>query len=285
MKVAVIGSNGQLGADICAYFADKSELVGLTHQDIEITETDSVRQVLASIKPDAVINTAAYHNVPECEQNPGLSFGVNGLGALNLAKVGQDLKYKLVHYSTDYVFDGLKNKPYIETDCPNPLNIYALTKLDGERLIQNYYDRYFVVRISGIYGKTPCRAKGGNFINTMIKAAASKPVVKVVNDEILSPTPVSEIAKNTFDLIQTDAFNLYHMASREECSWYEFAKVIFKELKLETPLEPCGIADFPSPVKRPVYSALQNENLHKIDLNNMSHWKTALKKYLKGLKV
>ena len=281
MRVAVIGANGQLGSDIVEYFSPKCEVTALTHEDIEITNLDNSREVLNTLQSDVVINTAAYHNVPKCEEDPIRSFEINGQGALNLAKLSEEQNFKLVHYSTDYVFDGIKKKPYVESDCPNPLNVYALTKLDGEKLIQNYCEQYFIIRVAGIYGKTPCRAKGGNFIDTMIKVAASRPLVKVVNDEILTPTSTKEIARNTYDLIQTDAFNLYHMTAQEAVSWYDFAKVIFKELKLNTPLEPCTVDDFPSPVKRPTYSALENENLKKINLDKMRHWKEALVHYLK----
>jgi len=281
LKVAVIGANGQLGSDIVEYFSSKCEVTALNHQDIEITNFNNSREVLNTLQPDVVINTAAYHNVPMCEEDPVRSFEINGLGALNLAKLSADQNFKLVHYSTDYVFDGMKKKPYVESDCPNPLNVYALTKLDGEKLIQNYCDQYFIIRVAGIYGKTPCRAKGGNFIDTMIKVAGSRPLVKVVNDEILTPTSTEEIARNTYALIQTDAFNLYHMTAQEEVSWYDFAKVIFAELNLKTPLESCTVDDFPSPVKRPTYSALENENLKKINLDQMRHWKEALLYYLK----
>ncbi len=283
-KIAVIGANGQLGSELVRYFTEQSiEVADLTHEDIEISDLDKTRDVLSVINPDAVVNTAAYHNVPVCEENPDISFKVNGIGALNLAKLSNELHYKLVHYSTDYVFDGEKGKPYIETDIPNPLNIYALTKLDGETLIRNYCDNYFILRISGIYGKTPCRAKGGNFINTMQKAARERDVVKVVRDEILTPTSVTEIAKNTFSLMQTEAYNLYHMTCNGQCSWYEFAKVIFRELKLNTPLESCLVSDFPMLVKRPTYSVLENGNLKTINLDTMAHWQQALIKFLSEL--
>lgn len=281
MKVAVIGANGQLGSDIVAHFSNKCEVISLNHAQIEITNLDQSRKILNTIQPDVVINTAAYHNVPKCEEDPARSFEINGVGALNLAKLSADQDFKWVHYSTDYVFDGTKKKPYIESDCPNPLNVYALTKLDGENLIQNYCERFFIIRVAGIYGKTPCRAKGGNFIDTMIKAAASRPLVKVVQDEILTPTATTEIARNTFELIRTDAYDLYHMTSQEAVSWYEFARVIFKELSLKTPLDSCSVKDFPSPVKRPTYSALENANLKQINLDRMSHWKDALIHYLR----
>lgn len=283
-KIVVIGANGQLGSELVSYFSSQGiEAAALTHEDIEISDLDKSREVLSALKADAVVNTAAYHNVPVCEANPDISFKVNAIGALNLAKLSNDLNYKLVHYSTDYVFDGQKRQPYVESDRPNPLNVYALTKLDGETLIRNNCNNYFILRISGIYGKTACRAKGGNFINTMQKAARERDVVKVVRDEILTPTSVAEIAENTFSLMQTDAYDLYHMTCSGQCSWYEFAKVIFRELKFSTPLESCLVSDFPMTVKRPTYSVLENENLKKINMDTMAHWEEALVKFLREI--
>jgi dTDP-4-dehydrorhamnose reductase len=280
MKLAVIGANGQLGTDLMEVLSFGHEVVDLNHSDIEITNIDSVKNALSSIKPAIVLNTAAYHIVPEAEKFPDKAFHINGTGALNLAKVCHDLDIRLVHYSTDYVFDGQKQRPYTEDDRPNPLNVYANTKLSGEYFALNYSDKSYVIRISGIYGKVPCRAKGGNFITTMIKLAKEKPEVRVVNDEILTPTPTYYIAKNTETLIKTDAFGLYHMSCEGEVSWYEFAKVIWETLGLQTPLYAASVKDFPLVVKRPFYSVLENQNLNKLGINEMPEWKEALKKFL-----
>lgn len=284
MKVAVIGANGQLGTEICRQFTEDYQVVELIHTDIEISDIDNVQAALRKIKPNLVINTAAYHNLPDCEADPVKSFRVNGVGALNLAQLSGELDYTLVNYSTDYVFDGKKNEPYLETDKPNPLNIYALTKLDGETLIKNYCRRYFNIRISGIYGDTVCRAKGKNFITTMQIAAKQRDVVKVVDDEILTPTSVSEIANNTKHLIKTEAYGLYHMTCEGYCSWFEFAGIIFKELRLKTPLISCKSTEFPTSIKRPSYSVLENQKLKTIELNRMSHWRDALVAFLRVLK-
>jgi dTDP-4-dehydrorhamnose reductase len=281
MKLVVIGANGQLGTDLLEVLSTKHAVVGLNHADIEIADIDSVKNVLSSVKPDIVLNTAAYHIVPEAEKFPDKAFHINGTGTLNLARVCQDLGIRLVHYSTDYVFDGKKQKPYTEDDCPNPLNVYANTKLSGEYFALNYSDKSYVIRVSGIYGKVACRAKGGNFITTMIKLAKEKPEVRVVNDEILTPTPTYHIAKNTAALINTDAFGLYHMSCEGEVSWYEFAKVIWETLQLETPLHAASVKDFPLVVKRPFYSVLENKNLNKLDINQMPPWKEALVEFLK----
>jgi dTDP-4-dehydrorhamnose reductase len=282
MKVAIIGSNGQLGSDLLEVFSAKHEVVALNHSDIEVVDIDSVKSVLTSVKPDIVLNTSASHNVPLCEQNPDQAFAINGKGALNLAKVCSDIDARLVHYSTDYVFDGSKHKPYIETDYCNPLNVYGITKLSGESAVLNYASRPYVVRVSGIYGKVPCRAKGGNFVSTMQKLAKEKPEVRVVNDEVLTPTPTKAIAENSLSLVENDAYGLYHMTCEGACSWYEFAKAIWDTLGLKTPLFAASVKDFPLVVKRPFYSVLENHNLKKIGINNMPDWKEALVQFLKS---
>ncbi|MEE9189243.1 MAG: dTDP-4-dehydrorhamnose reductase, partial [Candidatus Neomarinimicrobiota bacterium] len=275
MKTAIIGANGQLGSAISDYFSQNHVVIKLTHEDIEISDIDNVRDVLKSSKVELVINTAAYHNVPKCEENPAVAYSVNAVGSLNLARIIHELDIPLLHYSTDYVFDGSKLSPYHEDDETHPLNVYAESKLSGENLIRNYCQRYFIIRVSGLYGRTVCRAKGGNFITTMMKAAREKPEVRVVTDEILTPTPVTEIAMNSFYLAETDAYGLYHMTSQGECSWYEFAEVIFDELGLSTPLKEALTDDFPQAVNRPTYSVLENRNLKSIDRDKMSPWKTS----------
>jgi dTDP-4-dehydrorhamnose reductase len=283
MKVAIIGSNGQLGSDLLEVFSPKHEVVALNHSDIEVVDIDNVKSVLTTCKPDVVINTSAYHNVPLCEQNPDQAFAINGKGPLNLARVCTEIDARLVHYSTDYVFDGAKMKPYVETDYCNPLNVYGVTKLSGENFVLNYASRPYVVRVSGIYGKVPCRAKGGNFVTTMLKLAKEKPEVRVVNDEVLTPTPTSAIAANTLSLVTSDAYGLYNMTCEGECSWYEFAKTIWDTLQLQTPLYPASVKDFPLVVKRPFYSVLENRNLNQIGINQMPHWKESLIQFLKSI--
>jgi dTDP-4-dehydrorhamnose reductase len=280
MKLAVIGANGQLGTDLVEVLSTQHDVIELNHADIEITSIDNVKNVLSSIKADVVLNTAAYHIVPEAEKFPEKAFLINGVGPLNLAKVCQDLNTPLVHYSTDYVFDGEKQKPYTEDDRPNPLSVYANTKLTGEYFALNYSDKSYVIRVSGIYGKVPCRAKGGNFITTMIRLAKEKPEIRVVNDEVLTPTPTYWIAKNTAELIKTNAFGLYHMSFQGDFSWYEFAKVIWETLGLKTPLYSASVKDFPLIVKRPFYSVLENKNLKKIGIDVMPAWREALTQFL-----
>lgn len=269
-----------MGTDLREVFSANHNVIELNHTDIEITDVDSVRKVLTTTKPHFVVNTAAYNLVAEAEKFPEKAFQINGTGVLNVARVCQDLNIQLVHYSTDYVFDGKKQKPYTEDDAPNPLNVYGSTKLAGEYFALNYCDKSFVIRVSGIYGKVPSRGKGGNFITSVLKLAKERSEVKVVADETLTPTPTYHIAKNTSALLETQAFGLYHMSCEGECSWYEFARTIWETLQLEAPLFPASVKDFPSSVKRPFYSVLENEKLNKLGINQMPGWKEALKEFL-----
>jgi len=281
VKVAVIGSNGQLGSDLVKTFMQSgNEVVSLTHSDINIEDITSVQKVLYDIKPEVILNTAAFHVVPKCEDDPVRAFQINSLGTLNMAKVSNEINALNLYYSTDYVFDGEKKSPYIESDKPNPLNVYAATKLTGEFFTLNYSLKSVVLRISGIYGEVPCRAKGGNFITTMIKAAKEKPEVKVVNDEILTPTPTKSIAEKTLEIINKELKGLYHLTCEGQCSWYEFAEVIFSTLEFKTPLSPISVKDMPMVVKRPTYSVLENEKAKQSGISNMPYWKDALVEFL-----
>jgi dTDP-4-dehydrorhamnose reductase len=186
-----------------------------------------------------------------------------------------------VHYSTDYVFDGTKRSPYLETDVPAPLNVYAVSKLAGEHLVVNSGANALVLRISGIYGRVPCRAKGGNFITTMQKAARTRPEVRVVNDEVLSPTPTRLIAERTLDLLHQQAHGLLHLTAAGSCSWHEFATVIFETLGLTTPLLSCSSAEFPSTVRRPAYSAMESVRWEDLHVEPIPDWRSCLISYLR----
>jgi dTDP-4-dehydrorhamnose reductase len=281
MKIAIIGANGQLGSDLVKEFISNDHNVfTLTHSDINVEEINSLRSVLLNIKPDVIINTAAFHVVPNCEKDPTKAFLVNSLGALNVANVSNELNALNVYFSTDYVFDGEKKSPYLESDKPNPLNVYASTKLTGEYYTLNYSKIGIVLRVSGIYGEVPCRAKGGNFITTMLKASKDKPLVKVVTDEILTPTPTTEIAKKTNEILNKQITGLFHLTCEGQCSWYEFAEVIFSELKLSTPLSQISAKDTPMIVKRPTYSVLENRTAKQFGISYMPYWKDALKSFL-----
>lgn len=282
MKIAVLGGNGQLGEDICAAFLAKGDATtSLTHADVSIESSDSLRQALDRIGPDVVVNTAAFHNVEKCEAEPEKAFAVNARGVRNVAQVSAELKAKLFHISTDYVFDGAKQSPYLEQDAPLPLNVYGNSKLAGEYFARSTNPRHFVVRVSAIYGQHPCRAKGGlNFIELMLKLSKERDQLRVVADEYVSPTPTKEIASQIVALSKTSDYGLFHATCEGSCSWYEFAKAIFEITGTQVRLEQAKPGEFAAKVARPKYSVLENAELKRKGLNRFNHWKEGLEGYL-----
>ena len=282
MKVAVIGANGQLGRDIVSAFAESQDTVtSLTHADLEISQLDSVRACLEKSGPTVVVNTAAMHHVENCEQEPERAYAVNTMGVRNLALATHELGAVLIHVSTDYVFDGKKNNPYVEDDAPLPLNVYGNSKLGGECYVRTLNPRHFVLRTSALYGKHPCRAKGGrNFVDLMLELARTRDRVRVVDDEFVSPTPTVDLAREIVCLSRSDAFGLYHATSENSCSWYEFAREIFSLAGVVVKLEAAAPGEFPAKAPRPHYSVLENRGLKRVGLNLFASWKVGLEQYL-----
>jgi dTDP-4-dehydrorhamnose reductase len=282
MRVAVIGANGQLGSDLVAAFTDHGDAVrALTHSEIEIVHLRSVSSVLGEIQPEVIVNTAAMHHVENCEREPEKAFATNAVGARNLAVVARDLNAVLMHVSTDYVFDGNKESPYVEDDNPRPLNAYGITKLAGEHFVRSTTDKHFVIRTSGLYGKSPCRAKGGlNFIELMLKLAKERGEVRVVDSETVTPTSTAELAQQIVRLSRSDSYGLYHATAEGSSSWYEFAREIFTLTGTEVRLKVAAPGEFPAKVARPKYSVLENQALKNQGLNIFKPWQDALQKYL-----
>jgi dTDP-4-dehydrorhamnose reductase len=283
MKIAVIGSNGQLGSDIVRILEKNNiEVIKLNHQNIEIADIESVRLALnRNVDLQMVINTAAMHNVPNCEKDPQKAFDVNAMGVWNLARVIEENNLTLIHISTDYVFSGHKNIPYLESDLPNPLNVYGVSKLSGEYFVRQTSKRHFILRVSGIYGESPCRAKGSNFVELMLKLSQEREEVRVVDDEVLTPTYTLEIANQIYYMIKKGAdYGTYHLSAEGSCSWYEFTKKIFEITKSKTRLSIANPNEFASSIKRPKYSVLKNQMLIQQKMNRFCHWSEGLKDYL-----
>lgn len=283
MKVAVIGSNGQLGSDISAAFKKNGdEVKDFTHADFDICDGPGMEKAMEDERPELVVNTAAFHHVDKCEVEVLKAFEGNAIAARNLASLSGRIGFSLFHISTDYVFDGKKKSPYVETDAVCPLNVYGNSKVAGEFFVKTISPKGLVIRVSGIYGKNPCRAKGGlNFVQTMLKLAAEKSEVKVVSDEFLTPTPTVDIAAQIVHISRSGLTGLCHATAEGSCSWYEFAKVIFETKQLKTPLFPAKPGEFPAKTTRPSYSVLENAVLKSNGLNMMKPWKDGLLDYLR----
>jgi dTDP-4-dehydrorhamnose reductase len=278
MKIAIVGANGQLGMDLRRELSAET-IVPLTHCDFDVANSEQVDQVLDSASPEVVINTAAFHKVEECEKQPGTSLAVNATGPRNLALACRRINAALVHFSTDYVFDGHRRQPYTELDLPHPLNVYGVSKLAGEGMVSLTWPRHFVIRTCGLYGVAGSKGKGGNFVETMLKKAGEGVPIPVVNDQVLTPTFTGDLAAAVNGIIRTDTYGLYHVSAEGQCSWYEFARKIFDLQNLKVDLQPVSTTEFPSPVQRPAYSVLSKQKLQSIGLH-MRPWQDGLQSYL-----
>jgi dTDP-4-dehydrorhamnose reductase len=282
MKIAVIGANGQLGHDVVRAFADQGDEVrALTHDDIELSSLESVMGCLRGTQADVVVNTAAMHHVESCEQQPGRAHEVNVVGARNLATATRDLGSVLIHVSTDYVFDGTKGRPYLESDEARPLNVYGRTKLEGEQFVRDINPKHYVLRTAALYGNHPCRAKGGqNFVDLMLRLARERGRVRVVDSEFTSPTATADLARQIAALSRSDLYGLYHATAEGSCSWHAFAGEIFRVADVSVTLEVASPNEFPAKVPRPAYSVLENCGLKSQNLNRFRPWQDGLHTYL-----
>jgi len=283
LKIALIGSNGQLGTDILEYFSKKGEeVIGLTQDDIDVCFPQNCENVLFDIKPEIIINTAAFHVVDLCEDEAISAFAVNTDGVKNLCRACLKLDIPLVHFSTDFVFgaDKTRKTPYTEDDCPGPVSMYGISKLAGEYVIKYMLSKFYLLRVCGLYGYAGSLGKGSNFVELMLQLAHNGKEIKVVNDQITTPTSTKDVTVKLYDLIQTHKFGIYHMTNSGQCSWYEFALEIFKIAGISPKVVPISSQEFGAKAGRPFYSVLDNKNLRAAGLQDMRSWKEALRDYI-----
>lgn len=277
-SVMVFGSTGQLGTDLVdILLQDKCfEVIALAHQDADCTKADEVRSVILKSRPQTVINCAAYVHVDDCEENADEAFHVNAIGALNIAKACAEIDALCVYISTDYVFDGEKETPYVETDTPNPINVYGTSKLAGEYLTRQAASRWLIVRVASLFGKTGARGKGGNFIETILTKAKRGEPLRVVDDIRISPTYTRDAAETVRQLLGTGATGIVHAANSGSCTWYEFAQTTLELCGLSVSIEPVASTAFPSRAKRPKNSVLESDERAM----PIADWRDALSRYL-----
>jgi dTDP-4-dehydrorhamnose reductase len=287
-RIALIGANGQLGTDITRLWSDSplgkrgDELIALTHADIEVTDPDMVRSVLSGVQPSIVINTAAFHDMDQCEARPLAAFQVNALGVKHVAEVCRDLGATLVQFSNDCVFDGSKTTPYVEDDSPAPISAYGISEVGGERFLRYLMpDDHLLVRSVGLYGLAGASGKGGNFVETMLRFAREGRAIRVVDDQITSPTYTLDLADVLLDLIAQDTRGTVHITSAGQCSWYEFASEIFDMLGLHPDFAAIKTSEANDAAKRPAYSVLDNGRLASLGFAQPREWREALADYLR----
>lgn len=276
MKVLVTGAKGQLGHDVVNELTMRGhEAIGVDIDEMDITDFESVSRVLKETDPDAVIHCAAYTAVDAAEDNIDLCRRVNAYGTENIAKVCGELDCKLMYISTDYVFDGQGERPWEPDDKRDPLNVYGQTKYEGELAVEKYVRKYFTVRIAWVFG-----VNGKNFIKTMLNLGKTRDRITVVDDQVGSPTYTYDLARLLVDMIETDQYGRYHATNEGLCSWYEFAKEIFRQAGLSVEVLPVSSAQYPAKAKRPSNSRMSKAKLTQNGFTPLPPWQDALARYL-----
>lgn len=283
MVVLVTGANGQLGQAIQS-ISDKHPNIDFkfcTSSDLDITSKENCELVFTKFKPNYCINAAAYTAVDKAESESEKAHLINVIGAKNLAEVCKEFSTILLHVSTDFVFNGSKTTPYLETDVPNPTGVYGQTKLDGEKAIQKTFDNYFIIRTSWVYSQF-----GNNFMKTMLRLASERDNLSVVSDQIGTPTNAVDLAEVLIkiisschsELVSESHYGIYNYSNEGQCSWYDFAKKIFEVNNISINLQSIPTSAYPTPAKRPAYSVLDKSKIRRVFGVEVKKWEESLKK-------
>ena len=285
-KVMIFGGGGQLGVELCREFERREWSVHrLDRQTLDVTDQSAVEHRIAETDPLLVINSAAYNQVDIAESEPLAAYQANALAVRNLAVGCRQVGAQLVHYSTDYVFDGTKGSPYSETDIPHPLGAYGVSKMAGELYAQAYLENALVLRTSGVFGPGGMFTPRGNFVEMMLRLAGKNSPIRVVEDHVASPSYAPAMASRTADLVERGIGGLFHLGGGEPISWYNYAKMIFEEAGLSPSLTPTDEREYRTVARRPKFSALSNKKLESAGIEPMPSLRDALKAYFEARKV
>lgn len=277
MKVLVTGTNGQLGYDVVKELQKQNiECCGATRQDFDIVDFNATEKFITNYKPDVVIHCAAYTSVDKAEDEQGLCYLVNASATENIVGICKKINAKMLYISTDYVFDGTKNGFYEVDDKPNPINVYGKTKLLGEQAVQKILDKYFIVRISWVFGE-----HGNNFVKTMLRLGKERKEISVVADQYGSPTYTVDLAPLLIEMIQTEKYGIYHATNEGVCTWTEFAEEIFTIAGMDVKVNHITTAEYPTRAKRPMNSRLSKKSLSINGFRVLTNWQSAVKKYIR----
>ena len=292
MKIVITGAKGQLGSQLIQIIKQgeselgpisgaykESQVIGIDIEELDITDIQAVRQLMLLERPDMIINPAAYTNVDGCESEQDMAYKVNAIGPRNLAIVAEEIGAKLIHISTDYVFEGNGTVPYREYDKIDPVTVYGKTKLAGEDFVKAFSTKHFIVRTAWLYGYN-----GHNFVKTILKLASEKEEIDVVDDQRGNPTNAEDVAHHILKIALTEEYGTYHCTNAGECSWYDFATKIVEYAGLKCIVKPTTSDKFVRPAKRPAFSSLDNMMLRVTVGDEMRKWEQALEKYINIIK-
>ncbi|MCX6834535.1 MAG: dTDP-4-dehydrorhamnose reductase [candidate division Zixibacteria bacterium] len=284
-RILITGHRGQLGSDLITLLGADRPVSGVDLPEVDITDLNQVLSTVRRLRPDVVIHAAACTDVDGCETDSETAFSVNRDGTWNVAQACAELGTRLIYYSTDYVFDGTKPTPYVETDQPNPRSVYGRSKLAGEKAVRELIDDHAILRVAWVYG-----LQGKNFVRTIIRLGKQQlaeresdgPVspLRIVTDQIGNPTWTEEIVRQTSKVLDHDLRGTFHATSEGEASWYEFARQVFEILKMDVDIQPCTTAEFSRPAPRPARSSLENARLKEVGCNVMRDYRIALEEFL-----
>ncbi len=281
LRVVLVGAAGQLGCDLVRTFDLDGELVPLTHRDLDVLDAARIAAVLAELRPTHVVNTAAYNRVDQAEDDREAAFALNASAVGDLAAACQRLGATLVHFSTDYVFDGRRTTPYVESDAPNPLSVYGASKLAGERQAFERCERAHIVRLSGLYGMARSSGKGGtNFVETMLRLAAEGRPIRVVADQVLGPSYTLDVARKVWKILPRATHPIYHLTNAGETSWYGFTRRLFELAGVAADLAPTTAVELGLKARRPAYSVLAHARLAALGEDDLRPWDAALAAYV-----
>jgi dTDP-4-dehydrorhamnose reductase len=280
-RIVVFGSTGQLGIELCADLARRGyEVKGFERRELDICDGEKVERAVAEADPSAVFNAAAYNQVDVAEREPLAAYEANALGVRNLALACRQNDARLVHFSTDYVFDGKLGRAYVETDPTHPLGAYAVSKLAGELYAQAYLARPIVIRTSGVFGPGGLRTARGNFPELMLRLAREGKPIKVVEDHSASPTYAPALAARSIDVLERDLDGIFHIGGGQPISWFAFAKLIFEKAGVHADLTPTDEREYRTAANRPKFSALENARLRENNIQPMPPLAQALEEYM-----
>ena len=283
MRVMILGAGGQVGSDLIEVLREsQEEVIPLSRKDLDITVLPAVAEKLRQHRPGVILNCSVYHPVDECESHPENSFAVNAIAVRGLGLAAKEIDAAVVHFSSDYIFDGELGRPYHEDDPTSPVSVFGISKVAGEQLLRHALSRHYIIRTSGLYGLTGSRVKRGNFVETMLRLGRERGRVRVVNDLRMAQTSTRNLAEQVLALIRTEHYGTYHASDHGDYSWYEFALKIFEYSGMKVEATPVSWHEMPAVAPRPPYSVLENRRLTSLGLDQMQPIDVALQSYLRA---